>query len=224
MQLSIKNIPSQSFCEVPQKSPLLWSVLFVDDAGNAEGQHGWWKCKDFLNDSVVYLRTGKEFPMYGYKNKLKLNEDGAYVALKNIPKFFEENLGYLNTWLVERNLEPITWHEHDGNFGVQAVIGIPTDYWQSTFTISAITSLIRCCVYKQLVNNIDELFNEEPTLNGYIDSVKKIFIPDNMPMFKQLIYKNYQYDGSNVNTPNHTIHNAGLQSWINSPGLLALCK
>lgn len=224
MQLSIKHIPSASYAEMGQKAPLCWSVLKVEEDGSAIGQHGWWICKDFLNDSVVYLRTGKEFLMYGYQNKLVLNDIGAYVALKNVPDFFEENLGYLNSWLCERGMEPITWHEHDKGCDVQAVIGVPTSYWESTFTISAITSLIRSCVYKKLVNDISEMFAEEPTLSGYFDKVDKVLRPENMPLFKQLIYKNYQYDGSNLDTPEHIIHTAGLQRWINSPGFLELCK
>lgn len=224
MTVSIKHIPNISYAEVSQKSPMRWCVLKVEADGSAVGQHSWWKCKDFLNDSVMYLRTGKEFPMYGYSNKLVLNDFGAYVALKSIPDFFEDNLGHLNNWLVERGLPEILWFDHDEGCGVEAVIGIPKEYWDSTFAISAITSLIRSCVYKKMVNNVSELFAQEPTLNGFMENVDKIFKPVNFPMFNELIYKNYQYDGKGDNKNTYTIHNAGLQSWINSPGVVEQCK
>lgn len=217
--IKIVSIPSASYAEVSQKAPLRWCVLDVKEDGTAVGQHGWWKCKDFLNDSVIFMATGKEFDMYGYVNPLQLNDGVGYVALKAVPEFFEENLGYLNEWLVERDMPPITVHEHDGGKGVEKVIGIDEYYWCSTFTISVITSLIRSCVYKKMMNDVTELFAQEPTLTGYMDKVDNVFVQNNTPMFKKLLYKNYQYDRNNMGST-YTIHNAGLQSWINSGAFL----
>lgn len=215
--MKISFIPDSSYAEVSQKSPMRWSVLFVNEDGVATGQHGWWKCKDFLNDCVIYLHTGRKFPMYGFNNELKLNDGVAYVALKNIPDFFEENLGYLNEFLAERGLPVITWHEHDGGCGVQAVIGIDEKYWCSTFTISVITSMIRSCAYAKLVNDISEFWQHEPTLVGYIDSVLPHFVPENFEKCAKILFKNYQYDGTTALTcSTYSIHNAGLQSWLNS--------
>jgi hypothetical protein len=218
----IKSIPSSSYAEVGQKAPLRWCVLDVADDGTAVGQHGWWKCKDFLNDSVIYLHTGKEFNMYGFQNKLKLNCGEAFVALKNVPEFFEENLGYLNEWLAERDMPLIVVDLHDGGCGVEKVITIDEYYFSSTYTISVITSLIRSCVYKKMVNDISECFAQEPTLVGYMDKVDKCFTRANDALFKKLLYKNYQYSQE---TPGdtYTIHNAGLQSWTNS-GAFAECN
>jgi hypothetical protein len=217
--IKIASIPSASYAEVSQKSDMRWAVVHVNEEGVATGQHGWWKCKDFLNDSVIFLATGREFPMYGYQNKLTLNEEGAFVALKNIPDFFKDNLAHLNHFLAGRDMPPISWVEHDKGCKVEAVIIIPTFYWESTFTISAITSMIRSCVYKK-ISSMEEGFAEEPTLKGYIEKLLPVFVVSNRPIWKGLLFKNYQYDGSTKEkvfaAGTTTIHNCGLQSWLNS--------
>ncbi len=206
------TIPTQGFSEIDQKAPLRWALTYRDGDVFA-GQHGWWKCKDFLNDVVIYLQTGMEFGIYGFNNKAKLNEDGGYVALKNVPEFFEHNLALLNEWLIERGFTPIDYmHEGDSH-----VILIPTEYWQNTFYISAITSLIRSCVYAKH-DTFDECMAEEPTLQGFGTKLMMQLLPENTEKFNNLLFLSYQYNRDNQPPAHstHIYHNAGLQSWINS--------
>jgi len=210
----VKSIPSQSFAEVGQKAPLRWAVCYADGK-TLIGQHGWWKCKDFLNDSVVYLDTGKEFGVYGYNNKLKINDEGGYVALKHVPKFFASNVAVLNAWLKKRGFAELSLHEHDGNLGVEAVILIPTIYWKNTFLISIITSLIRACVFQE-EKTVEAMMAHEDTFNNYTDKVLPLFVPENVDKMNQLLFLNYQYSGRKMLDNTYNIHNAGMQSWSNS--------
>jgi len=210
----VKSIPSQSFSEVPQKAPLRWAVCHLDK-GTLTGQHGWWKCKDFLNDSVVYLETGKEFGVYRYNNKLKINDEGGYVALKNVPAFFDDNIAVLNKWLKKRGFAELSLHEHDKGCNVERVILIPRIYWKNTFLISIITSLIRACVFKP-EKTVEDMMKNEATFSGYTNKVLPLFVPENVDKMNHLLYLNYQYYGKDNFSNTTAIHNAGMQTWANS--------
>lgn len=210
----VKSIPSGSYSEVPQVAPLRWAVCHLDGK-TLTGQHTWWKCKDFLNDSVVYLQTGKEFGIYGYQNKLKINDEGGYVALKNVPAFFDDNIAVLNKWLAKRGFAELSLHEHDKGCGVERVILIPTPYWKNTFLISIITSLIRACVFEP-ETTVEAMMKRESTFNGYETKVLPLFVPENVDKMNHLLYLNYQYFGKDNLKDTYSIHNAGMQTWANS--------
>jgi hypothetical protein len=206
------TIPSGSYSEVSQIAPLRWALTYREGDTFA-GQHAWWKCKDFLNDVVIYLQTGKEFSIYGFQNKAKLNDDGGYVALKNVPDFFEHNLALLNEGLIERGFTPIDYlHEGDSH-----VVLIPTEYWTNTFFISAITSLIRSCVYAKC-DTFKECMDKEPTLTGFSEKLLEQFKLENAGKFNSLLFLSHQYNNSNhpASYNTHIYHDAGLQSWLTS--------
>ena len=207
------TIPHQSFSEVGQKAPLRWALCYKD-GDSFEGQHGWWKCKDFLNDTVVYLRTGQEFEIYGYENKAKINDEGGYLALKNVPAFFEDNLIMLNEQLLSVGLEPIECFNGEGE--VEKVVLVPSFYWSNTFFISFITSLIRSCVYAKTTAFID-CINKEETLTGYFNKAWDKLKPEHFDRMNELMFLNYQYNAKDLGKcDTYLIHNAGLQSWCNS--------
>lgn len=207
------NIPSQSFAEVPQTAPLRWALGYIN--GDVfEGQHGWWKCKDFLNDVVIYLKTGKNFDMYGFNNKAKLNEEGGYLALKNVPDFFGDNLTLLNKHLLNKGFAPIDYVDVDDKV-VDGYILIPSMYWENTFLISVITSYIRACVYSKC-SSWEECVKNESTLTGFYSKVEEQLTLDNLPILNKTLYLNYQYNGTMPINDTYAVHNAGLQSWLNS--------
>lgn len=207
------TIPSTSYLEVYQKAPLRWALCYFDGTDYV-GQHGWWKCKDFLNDLVIYLHRGKQFDMYGFNNKAKINEEGGYFALKNVPSFFENNLALLNEHLINKGFDPIELHPHkDGP--TECVILIPSMYFGNTFLISVITSYIRACVY-EACNTFEECVKNEPTLMGYFDKVEEVLTLENIPMMNEVLFLNYQHNGTKPINDTYAVHNAGLQSWLNS--------
>jgi hypothetical protein len=205
-------IPSANYSEIDQKAPLRWALTYRD-GDTFTGQHGWWKCKDFLNDVVVYLQTGKEFEIYGFKNKAKLNDDGGYMALKNVPAFFEHNLALLNEFLIERGFPPLDYLRE----GDSHILLIPTEYWTNTFFISVITSLIRACVYQQC-ETFEHCMVNEPTLKGFSSKMLEQFKLENVEKFNNLLFLSHQYNNSNhpPSYSTHVYHNAGLQSWLTS--------
>ena len=205
-------IPHQSFSEIGQKAPLRWALCYKD-GDTFQGQHGWWKCKDFLNDVVVYLQTGKEFGIYGFNNVAKINEEGGYLALKHVPVFFEDNLLLLNEQLLSMGLEPIECFAGEGE--VDKVVLVPTFYWTNTFFISMITSLIRSCVYKK-AETFSQCVAEEETLSGFYDKMMGLLTFNNFDKMNELMFLNYQYSSATPDCSTYNIHNAGLQSWCKS--------
>jgi len=212
-------IPNTHYSEVSQVSPMRWACLFLDHTEEKFlAESAWWKCKDFLNDVVVYHRLKREFPMYGFQNKVRLNLSGGYLALKSVGEAFEANLAVLNTWLVKRGFDDIGLMKKDEvefSSGATHIILIPPAYWQNTFMISIITSLIRSCAFKPK-KSVEELVKQEDTFNGYWEKVSALFVPQNVEKMNTLVFLNYQYSGLTVPDSNYTIHNAGMQSWSNS--------
>lgn len=180
-------------------------------------QSGWWKCKDFLNDVVLYIQTKQEFGIYGFNNKAEINDDGGYLALKNVPKFFTKTFALLNDFLQTKHLPPLSLVEHDGKNNIEQVVFVPMFYWTNTFAISLITSLIRACVYAD-EPTFEKCMKHEETLTNYTNKVFKVFVPENFDKIKELMFLNYQYNIKNPPAPHstHIFHNAGLQSWTNS--------
>ena len=217
--LSIKHIPSNKYAEESQPLKMRWCVLDVSDTDNVVGQHGWWQCKDFLNDCVFYLATGTEFSVYRFPNKLKLNNGLSYIALKDAKACFIPNYLKLNEWLISKGLPRLfRLKEHDGGCGVQHIIKIPAFYWSNTFLISFITSLLRSCGYKEFsgtIEDIHEMFLNEPTLqNGYFAKAVSLLEKVDKAEMDKLVFKNYAYDATNYQDA-YYVHNAGLQKWVN---------
>ena len=216
LKLAAKQPSFNSYAEVLQLSPMRWRVYFADDNGELTAQSNWWKCKDFLNDTVFFLSTGKAFSIYGYNGGYKVNDDLVYVGVKDIPKNvpFLENLKVLNTFLKEQGMPEVSTVEVEG---VQYMLCIPRVYFENTFYVSAITSLIRGCVYGS-VETIQDIMEAEPTTQNekYQTSIRKWLTPKTRDKFKDIVYLNYQYHGKEFKASIH-IHDAGIQAWTNSP-------
>lgn len=212
----IAPIPKGGYSEVSQTAPLRWVMMHEQD-GTLTAQHTWWKCKDFLNDVVVFLRTGQQFGIYGFNNTAKINDAGGYLALKHVPPFFAKTLKLLNEYLGSKKLPKIMPVDTDKAQDVEWVLLVPSFYWTSTFAISLITSLIRACVYAD-ESTFKKCVAHESTLEGYFDRTMALFVPENFTKIEQLIYLNYQYSFKKppASSSTHIIHDAGLQSWTNS--------
>ena len=205
-----------SYSEVNQPSPMRWRVYFADKDNVLHPQSNWWKCKDFLNDVVFYLATGKVFSIWSFNNEHQVNDEVVYMGLKAIPDHvpFIDNLKILNKFLDQQQMPSVGIVDVEG---VQYMLTIPRIYFENTFYVSAITSLIRGCVYGT-VKTVDDIFVAEGTINNpkYKTSVIKWLSPQTREKFKKLLYLNYQYSGHKFVTDS-AIHNAGLQAWTNSP-------
>ena len=216
LKLAAKQPTYSSYAEVSQTSPMRWRVYLANKNGVLTAQSNWWKCKDFLNDTVFFLETGYAFSIYGYNGGYQVNDKIVYVGVKNIPENvpFLDNLKVLNAFLKDQEMPEVEVYTVEG---VQYMLGIPRMYFENTFYISAITSLIRGCVYAP-VSTIQDIMSIEPTTKSvkYQTSIKKWLTPKTREKFREILYLNYQYHGKEFQGE-YAIHNAGLQSWTNSP-------
>lgn len=212
----LKNFGGYS--EVSQVNPLRWR-LCLRDGDKLIPQSNWWKCKDFLNDVVIYLRTGHVFSVYSFNNEQKINEEGGYMALKNVHESFEKNLPVLNGYLLSKGFPGLSLVPCKATDETTHVVLIPTVYWQNTFYISYITALIRSCCFKE-ESTIEKLVEHEHYLQGgWFKKLDKMFETKYTEEMNKHIFINYQYSGKNKDFSNtYSIHNAGMQTWYNSAG------
>jgi hypothetical protein len=210
------SVSSEPYCEVSQVNPLRWRVC-LKEGDNLVPQSDWWKCKDFLNDVIIHLRTGKVFGIYGFKNNHKINEEGGYMALKEVHQAFEDNLVLLNGYLKKKEFPTIEVVPHDGKEdGTEKVVLIPSLYWQNTFYISFITAAIRACCFNKHTDVIKMMNDEEKFQGGWFAKVDKYLDRKYTDKMNELMYLNYQYSSKTGFDHTHCIHNAGIQSWISS--------
>ena len=203
-----------SYVEVGQVNPLRWRLCFKN-GDKLTPQSNWWKCKDFMNDVVIYLRTGKVFSVYSFHNEQKINEEGGYMALKNVHQDFEWNLPILNKYLESKGFPGLSLVPHQAEDDTTHVVLIPTIYWQNTFYISYITALIRSCCFGKCAT-IEELASKEEYLQHlWFEQLDNMFDKKLTAKMNELIYINYQYDGKKLDNT-YNIHNAGMQTWYNS--------
>jgi hypothetical protein len=212
----IKSIPQGSYAEVPQQSPMRWVNLTLTDDGYLKGLSRWWKCKDFMNDVVIKTMLGKSFPMYGFDNSVFSAQHCNYVGVKNVGDFFVEWVtGFVNPWLLSKGLPEVSINPAEG-CDVEWVLGIPIDYFQNTFFISSLTSIIRAGTYGK-VDHFRTALEKEPTLRDeYLDSVLEWFCLDRAEFCDSLVFVNFQYNKNMLPSSDYVFHNAGLQSWIDS--------
>lgn len=205
---------SEPYNEMGQISPMRWVNLYREEDKLTAVSH-WWKCKDFMNDVVIGITLKKYFHVYGFKNQIPYNEKGLYLGIKNIEvAAFKKRLAVVNAYLTGKGFPKILWITHDKGGGVQAVLFIPMAYWKNTFSISFITSLIRSCSFE--IDSITDVPNVEETLTSYWQKADALFVPEEIKKMNELVFKNYQYSKENHEMcGTSTMHNAGLQTWIN---------
>jgi hypothetical protein len=205
------------YSEVPQVNPMRWRLCLKKD-DTVIPQSNWWKCKDFLNDVVVYLRTGKVFSVYSFNNEQKINEEGGYMALKFVAKCFDENLPVLNKYLESKGFPTLTNCTFDGTVdGTEKLLLIPPIYWQNTFYISYITALIRSCCFKKHTDMKHMVEEEQYLKDGKFATFDKYLDTKLIEKMNELVYINYQCSGPGTGYDNtYNIHNAGICTWHES--------
>ena len=153
------------YAEIDQANPLRWRVMFRDKK-TLHSQSGLIKCKDFFNDVVAWKRTGVEFDIYGFNNKIKFNRAGLYFVLLHIydREVFKHNLAVLNERIVQDLNTKISVYNDPRN-STRVIIHIPNALWQTTYHISLVTMMIRLCNYKIKYDTWESFFAPESPLN-----------------------------------------------------------
>jgi hypothetical protein len=216
---------SSHYAEEGQVNPLQWKTLLKTGENEFKDQSGWWICKDFLNDCVAFFREGYVFSIYGWKNNLKVNDEGVYHLLRNIAdkEVFLKNLEVINKRLSEDlgcSVDVIPMQEKG-----QLIVLIPPACWETTYRISLITLLIRLSNYDTKFSSWGDFWKPNSVLKtdknilGMPEAAKFIAehgftVPDE---FKEYWYYCGEQSNSKI-TPKPTsvgiIHNCGIVSWV----------
>lgn len=222
MKFQIKNTAQESgYGEIPQVNPLRWVMLYRTGDDVFETQTTDIKCKDFFNDTLAFHKHGKNFNMYGYAANKKKNEEGIYFLLKHIGDFasFASNIEVLNKKLREQlKCELSFWQQSEK----EVVMLLPNPVWDSTWKLSLVTMLIRCCNYGYRYEQWDDFYRTDAPLNQQERSFD-IRAKANTQAWGFIVPEKYQkywwFNGSEYNSEKYpemiggTIHNNGCVSW-----------
>jgi len=210
------------YAEVHQVNPLRWKTLYKQDDGTFVDQSGWVKCKDFYNDTVAFFKAGTEFSVYGYRNKIKKNNEGVYFLLKFIkdkPSFLDNLYKVVNAQLFsDLKCQIGIWDQGED----EVVVMIPNELWESTYRISMITYVIRLCNYGINYSCWDDLWStnspshqlDHAFTKTAITNAKKygFKVPEQFNKYWFFAGKAYNSEQTPTIT-GHVIHNNGVSNW-----------
>ena len=151
------NQEYSSLTESFQNNPLRWCVVKKKE-DKILSQTPIFKCKDYFNDFVA-KKNGIKFIKYGMDNsKIVFNKDGGLhvLVMKVIPEFLT-NLKCLEEKCLEDLGNTLTVVYQD-DMGV--VLNFPKEFWKSTYTVSLVSLLIRCCNYQYFPENWEGFFKK----------------------------------------------------------------
>lgn len=221
MKFKFKLTNDKTYNEVGQVNPIRWKTLYREDDITFTDQSGWIKCKDFFNDTVAFFKVGSKFSIYGYQNDIKKNEEGVYFLLKEIQDMdsFLSGINVLNVRLFsDLKCELAYWPQEKG----QCLLLLPTPVWDSTYVLSLVTMLVRCCNYGYKYEKWDDFYHSQAPMN----TVERAFTPTAKQCSQQwgfLVPKEYRkywwYFNKEHNSekrPDVTgsaIHNNGVCQW-----------
>lgn len=211
------------YAEMPQPNPLTWRIMFRSK-DTLTSQSNPIKCKDFFNDVVAYKNGKNEFSIYSFKNKVKFNKDGLYVLLSDIANVdaFMYNLAVVAVKLdSDLGVDIGTYPQPNG----EVVIVIPNKVFKTTYYVSLLTMMIRCCNYPVKYESWEDIFNENAPMN----TVDKAFDTDAKaytktkgfylkPKFRKLWYNSTSgyNSASEYKICASIVHNNGVCNWVRS--------
>ena len=203
---------SQNYSEMSQKNPLRWVFLFRENE-TFTAQTGKVKCKDFFNELVYTKKTKIPKTIYGFNtSNFKYNEEGLYFLLINIQSYksFKHNL----KCITGKDSPSIT--ARAGADG-RCIILIPDYYTSSTYLISMISYLIRCCNTEVKYDDLGTLVDKTDDLaigqtGRDLLNKWKLTVPEKYK--KYLWYYCPTCNSENLSEPTVSLlHNNGARSW-----------
>ena len=170
----------QRYAEVGQVRPCLFSFAVVDPKkeGVVLQQHSWIKCRDFLNDTLVWKAQMKDLGKvldngryYGYDFKGDIDENNTRFVMTNIGGLVD-NVPLLNKIETEAGYEP-TKVSLDETGKIAMTVG-DKRWMDNTVASSFYTYLLRMFTYGKM-SKVEELFKtNDPWINN--NPVKPIFL------------------------------------------------
>ena len=207
----------EEYTETPQVNPLRWRTLFRKDEEVFERTSSIFKCKDYFNDMVL-ARVDKCFgSVYGFNNKKEQNKEGLYVEVIYTTDKFLENLKVLNQWCADTSRDGHkTCVDYVGVRKERVVLLLPDWVMSSTYYVSLVTYLIRCCNYDKVFDSVECMIKfafvagDKPIFG---EEKKILSIGCNLPTKQKRTYFNYSLMNHKPTAP-HQVHNNGVQEWF----------
>jgi len=209
------------YSEMPQVNPIRWETLYrKDDVFEATSSP--FMCKDFLNDVVAYHNTKKEFSVYSFNNKIQINEEGLYLCVTGIhnPEQFKANIEQaINTILFKQLCGLVEVILNDNK---NIILLLPKVLLKSTFYMSLVTMMIRCCNYGFVIEKWEDFFKKDSPLLQIEHSFTEQTISYvekngfNLPKdySKYWFYCGKKYNSDKKEILEGVIHDNGCSSWI----------
>jgi hypothetical protein len=213
-----KTLPT-TYSEIGQTNPLRWEILFRNDEESFTSQSGLIKCKDFFNELVRKHVTGKDTGIYGFTtNNISFNEEGMYFRMHLTFPFevFETNIN--NTLGTSNNSDEHVVVEDLGEG--KALLFMPIHYFTSTYLMSLVSFIIRCCHAAETYESLDVLLDntKDVAINNQGMTLAKKWKLDVPEEFKGFWYYAGKQDNSQIQPdPTYTslVHNNGVMGWAN---------
>jgi hypothetical protein len=218
----VKIIPlgeGETYSEVPQNNPQLFSILYKEGDVFHE-QTGPMKCRDFLND-YLSARHGLFYSIYRFDNATIKLQDVLWLKYTKLAPNFMGNIERCLSPLLEEQLGIVlTWIKVDDE---TCLVEIPEQLF-TTYKLSVLTWIIRCCNCDDILDNIGDLFSNEeksPRKTELYDA----FHPDllkNWFLLPNMTHDYWWYAGGSYNSESgyigggieEMIHDNGYCGWL----------
>lgn len=188
---------SNPYAEISQHTDVKFATVGQGEDG-LEQVHAWFKCKDFLNEVVVGMRTDTSHGIYGFKYdhtnpKHKSILDGTHLLMHS------DKIDDI-IWGIENVLNPV---EETGDHQITTyeklsdkVIYVQGDeaWWKETYLISAFSLILRAFWYRDKVEettDFDTFLARVAALDTQNDAklISEILTKTHSSYFKSLILK-----------------------------------
>jgi hypothetical protein len=222
----LKNHKHTPYAEIPQANPLLWQILHKK-VDVLTSQSSRLKCKDFFNDVVAWKVAKKKFSIYGFSNEVKFNRNGLWVHLTEIAKKerFKANLAIVDARLQADLKCNMTYQDTEDGLALL----VPPAVWKSTYYISLLSMVIRCCNYDKEYKTWEEIFAADSPMamvDGAFNLKAREYTCKNGFILPKAVSHMWYNAGHGWNSDTKAkeatgsiVHNNGVCSWIGAMGV-----
>jgi len=219
MLVTIK--PKSGYAEEDQPNPLQWHILKQTGPESFENVSAPIICKDFFNDLVYTLQTGKSFSIYSFNaGNFKLPEDKpVYMLLTETTPQFEKNIvSVLNPWLLEQQCPIIGMMKVDNGY----LISFKPWWFENVYRISLVSLIIRLLNIEHVFKDFEEVkaYKKFPSKDQYkwdIVGAKNTYFNIPKKLDKYLWYCGPKHNSDTVKPGDYQlsslVHNNGVLEW-----------
>lgn len=176
MLLNTSKLKHEHYSEIGQNRPNFFAFATVD-GDTVYQMHNWIKCRDFLNDTIVWSanKDKSNSSIYGYSYKGPIEEETTFV-LKDSTELLD------NIKLLNSMLPPEIKKSKVKNIDGQHILIIGDPFWQkNTVNLSWYTYLIRMFTYK--LSCVEDVFQtSDPWIKN--NPIKPAFFKMNKALLK----------------------------------------